>query len=211
MLQIEKLGRLPYAQALQRQLALVEQRRAGEVADTVLLLEHDPVYTIGRTRDQSSLGDPADLPHPLVEISRGGQATYHGPGQLVGYLILDLNQYGRDLHVYLRALEQLLIDTCAGFGLTTSRRDGLTGVWCGDRKLASIGVGVRHWISLHGFAINVCGDLSPFDKITPCGISNVEMSSVSHEIDRVVEIDEFADELAPHLEDTLSRLREIPT
>lgn len=211
MLQIEKLGRLPFDQALERQLALVEQRRAGEIADTVLLLEHDPVYTIGRTRDRSSLGEPNDLPHPLVEISRGGQATYHGPGQLVGYLILDLNNYGRDLHVYLRSIEQLLIDSCAEFGLETARRDGLTGVWRAGRKLASIGVGVRHWISLHGFAINICGDLAPFNQITPCGISGVEMSSVSHEIGRQVSIDEFADQLLPHLVSNLSGLRKIAT
>jgi len=211
MLQIVKLGRLPFEQALQHQLALVAQRRAGEIEDTVLLLEHDPVYTIGRTRDRSSLLDPEGLPYPLVEISRGGQATFHGPGQLVGYLILDLNGYGRDLHLYLRSLEQVLIDTCGEIGLEAQRRDGLTGVWCAGRKLASIGVGVRHWISLHGFAINVCGDLTPFNRITPCGISGVEMSSVSHELGRDVSIDEFAGRLVPHLEDNLSALRRIPS
>ena len=207
MIEIQKLGRVPYEQALSRQLELVDQRRAGEIPDTVLLLEHDPVYTIGRTRDRSSLGDTASLPHPVVEISRGGQATYHGPGQLVGYLILDLNHYGRDLHLYLRALESMLIETCSDYGLETDRREGLTGVWCGDRKLASIGVGVRHWISLHGFAINVCGDLEPFGEITPCGISGVSMSSLSQEVGREIGVQEFAGQLIPHLETKLGDLQ----
>ncbi|MFT5410791.1 MAG: lipoyl(octanoyl) transferase, partial [Verrucomicrobiales bacterium] len=123
MIQIERPGRLEYDAALQLQFEMVEKRRSGEITDTALLLEHEPVYTIGRTRDQSSLRDPEDLPHPVVEISRGGQATYHGPGQLVGYLILDLKDYGRDLHLYLRALEAILIDTCADFGLDATRRD----------------------------------------------------------------------------------------
>ena len=207
MIDFQHPGRLPYDAALAKQLELVEQRRSGEIQDTVLLLEHDPVYTIGRTRDQSSLRDAERLPHPVVEISRGGQATYHGPGQLVGYLILDLSAYGRDLHVYLRALEDVLIKTCADLELATGRREGLTGVWCGNRKLASIGVGVRHWISLHGFAINVCGDLSPFDSITPCGISDVEMSSVSDELGRAVAVDEFAALAVPNISAGLAALR----
>ena len=208
MLQIEQLGRVPYQEALDRQLAMVEQRHAGEIPDTVLLLEHDPVYTIGRGRDQSSLRDASSLPAPVVEIGRGGQATYHGPGQLVGYPILDLKQYGRDLHLYLRTLEGILIDCCHTFGLETGRRDGLTGVWSGQRKLASIGVGVRRWISLHGFAINVCGNLGPFEEITPCGISGVEMTSVSQELDRKISVEEFALNLRPPLESGLRSLRD---
>jgi lipoyl(octanoyl) transferase len=206
MIKIKKLGQIPYQEGLEQQLALVDRRRSNEIGDCVLLLEHDPVYTIGRTRDRSSLHQPENLPHPLVEISRGGQATFHGPGQLVAYLILDLSQYGRDLHLYLRALEGMLIDTCFELGLSAARRDGLTGVWCGDRKLASIGVGVRHWISLHGFAINVCGDLSPFNEIIPCGITGVEMSSVSQELERSISTDEFADHLVPHLRARLAEL-----
>ena len=206
MIKIEKLGQIPYEEGLELQLELAKRRRAGEIGDTVLLLEHDPVYTIGRTRDRSSLRDSDQLPHPLVEISRGGQATFHGPGQLVGYPILDLNLYGRDLHTYLRALEAMLIDTCGELGLPVDRREGLTGVWSGDRKLASIGVGVRHWISLHGFAINVCGDLAPFAEITPCGISGVEMSSVSRELGRDITTQEFASQLVPHLRRRLSEL-----
>jgi lipoyl(octanoyl) transferase len=145
------LGTVSYADGLALQNELVEQRHRGEIGDTVLLLEHEPVYTIGRTRDQTSLRDPGDLPHPVFEINRGGQATYHGPGQLVGYLILDLNVHGRDLHDYLRRIESFLIAFAGHFGMEAGRREGLTGVWVEDRKLASIGVGVRKWISMHGF------------------------------------------------------------
>jgi lipoyl(octanoyl) transferase len=123
------------------------------------------------------------LPHPVFAINRGGQATYHGPGQLMGYPIIDLHQCGQDLHRYLRWLEQLLIDLLAEYGIAASRRESLTGVWVGDRKIASIGVGVRHWITMHGFALNVCGDLSPFNHIVPCGINNVAMTSMEKETD----------------------------
>ena len=180
-LQIEWLGRRGYEEALALQEKLVAQRQKNEIPDRVLLLEHEPVYTIGRTPDQSSLRDPARLPFPVVQINRGGQATYHGPGQLIGYPILDLKKRGQDLHRYLRALEEILIETCSTYGVTASRRDGLTGVWVENRKIASIGVGVRHWISMHGFALNVCGDLAPFSKITPCGIAGVEMTSIARE------------------------------
>ena len=121
-----------------------------------MLLEHEPVYTIGRTPDRSSLRGGSHLPHPLFPINRGGQATYHGPGQLIGYPIIDLRRCGQDLHRYLRWIEDLLIELLADSGIAATTRDGLTGVWVDDRKIASIGVGVRHWISMHGFALNVC-------------------------------------------------------
>lgn len=176
-------GRISFEDGLALQNDLVEQRRAGEIPDTCLLLEHDPVYTIGRTRDRSSLiGEPETLPHPVVEINRGGQATYHGPGQLVGYLILDLHRYGQDLHTYLRAIEQAIIDFLKANGVAKAgRSDGQTGVWVGNRKMASIGVGVKKWISMHGFALNVERDLTGFESIVPCGIQNVEMTSLEHE------------------------------
>jgi lipoyl(octanoyl) transferase len=191
------LGRVGYTEALALQQELVAQRRAGAVTDTLLLLEHPPVYTIGRTRDQSSLADRARLPHPVVVTNRGGQATYHGPGQLVGYPILDLRLHGQDLHSYLRALEQVLIDTCATYGIEANRREGLTGVWCGGEKIASIGVGVRHWISMHGFAINIGEDLDGFDPIVPCGLEAVRMTSVSRRLGRPVEVESFAAALVP--------------
>jgi lipoyl(octanoyl) transferase len=179
------LGRVPYEEALALQEDLVREKIADPArADELLLLEHEPVYTIGRTPDQSSLRDAAALPHPLVRINRGGQATYHGPGQLVGYPIVDLRKRGQDLHVYLRGLEEALIEALAEMGVAAQRREGLTGVWVGVRKIASIGVGVRRWVAMHGFALNVIDDLAPFEQITPCGIPGVEMTSVERETGR---------------------------
>lgn len=154
----------------------------------MLLLEHDPVYTIGRTRDHSSLRDITSLPHPVVEVNRGGQATYHGPGQLMGYPILDLRRHGGDLKVYLRKLEGMLIEALTALDVAATRREGLTGVWVEERKIASIGVGLRSWVSMHGFALNVCGDLSPFQSITPCGISGVRMTSIAIETNRAITV-----------------------
>jgi lipoyl(octanoyl) transferase len=176
------LGRMAFADALVLQEELVAKKRADQLLDDeLLLLEHEPVYTIGRTPDQASLRGADHLPHPLFPINRGGQATYHGPGQLMGYPIIDLRNCGQDLHRYLRWIEELLIETLATVGISAMTRAGLTGVWVEDRKIASIGVGVRHWITMHGFALNVCGDLSPFDQIVPCGISNVTMTSIEKE------------------------------
>jgi len=176
------LGRMPFADALALQEQLVAERRTNHsLGDELLLLEHDPVYTIGRTPNQTSLRGAAHLPHPLFPINRGGQATYHGPGQLIGYPIIDLRNCGQDLHRYLRWLEDLLVATLADVGISATTRAGLTGVWVENRKIASIGVGVRHWITMHGFALNVCGDLSPFDQIVPCGIANVMMTSIEKE------------------------------
>jgi lipoyl(octanoyl) transferase len=191
-LSIQWLGRVPYHQALALQDRLAAERRAGAIPDQLLLLEHEPVYTIGRTPDQASLRGAAHLPYPLVQVSRGGQATYHGPGQLIGYPILDLRNHGQDLHIYLRALEELLIRTCATFGVAARRREGLTGTWVTDRKIASIGVGVRHWISMHGFALNVRDDLAPFNEITPCGIAGVAMTSLEQESGRPVSVEDAA-------------------
>jgi len=188
------LGRVEFAHALVLQEEIVARKRNdASLEDQLLLLEHEPVYTIGRTPDQSSLSGPgsrptrdgelgaAHLPHPLFAINRGGQATYHGPGQLMGYPIIDLRRCGYDLHKYLRWLEQLLIEVLVENGIAATRRESLTGVWVEDRKIASIGVGVRHWITMHGFALNVCGDLSPFNHIVPCGINNVAMTSMEKE------------------------------
>ena len=181
-LSVRWLGRVTFAEALALQEKLVAEKRANHsLGDDLLLLEHEPVYTIGRTPDQSSLRDPSHLPHPLFPINRGGQATYHGPGQLIGYPIIDLRRCGQDLHRYLRWLEALLVETLGEVGIAAATRPGLTGVWIEDRKIASIGVGVRHWITMHGFALNVCGDLTPFDQIVPCGIANVTMTSIARE------------------------------
>lgn len=184
-------------------LALQEQTRAavaaGSCPETLFLLEHAPVYTIGRLRDQSSLRDRAALPHPVFEIQRGGQATYHGPGQLVGYAILDLRARGKDLHRHLRGIEEALVDTCAALGVTATRRDGFTGLWTSRGKLASIGVGVKQWISLHGFALNVTADsLPPFLAITPCGLQGVTMTCLSREAGRPLDVPAVANLAGEH-------------
>ncbi len=190
------LGRLSYAEALTLQDKTVSEIHAGERDPTLLLLEHEPVFTIGRTRDQSSLRAIEKLPYPVHETNRGGQATYHGPGQLVGYPILDLHPYGRDLHRYLRFIEGVLIEVLATHDITATRSEGLTGVWVGDRKIASIGVGVRHWITMHGFALNVSGDLDGFANITPCGIANVQITSIERENGTAPTVEELAHQTA---------------
>ncbi|MFM8231588.1 MAG: lipoyl(octanoyl) transferase LipB, partial [Chthoniobacterales bacterium] len=185
------LGRIGYAPALEIQEKTVAARAAGDDADQIFFLEHEPVYTIGRKRDRSSLGN-APLPHPVEEINRGGQATFHGPGQLVGYFIFDLQELTPDLHVFLRWIEEGLIKLLAEYDLSAQRREGLTGVWIEDRKIASIGVGARKWITMHGFGLNVGSDLSGFEAITPCGIQGVTMTSISRELGREVPVEEPA-------------------
>jgi lipoyl(octanoyl) transferase len=203
------LGRISYSDALALQEEIVSRKTADEdAADELLLLEHEPVYTIGRTPDQTSLRGAAHLPHPLFQINRGGQATYHGPGQLVGYPLINLRNYAPDLHRYLRWIEDVLIELLAGYGLVARRREALTGVWIEDRKIASIGVGVRHWITMHGFALNVCGDLAAFDQITPCGITNVTMTSIDRETGESVSVRNAAADAQRIIEAALVRLRE---
>ena len=189
------LGRLAYQPALDLQEKTLAARATAETPDQLLLLEHDHVYTIGRQRDRSSLG-AAPLPHPVVEINRGGQATFHGPGQLVGYFIFDLQKLTPDLHLFLRWIEEGLITLLAEYNVTAQRREGLTGVWIGDRKMASIGVGVRKWITMHGFGLNVGPDLSGFESITPCGLSGVTMTSLSRELGREIRVEEAATKAA---------------
>jgi lipoyl(octanoyl) transferase len=195
-----------YEDGLNTQDAAVDALLDGSGGETLFLLEHAPVYTIGRLRDQSSLRDASMLPAPVVETNRGGQATYHGPGQLVGYPILDLRERNRDLHAHLRNIEEALILTCHDFGIPAGRREGLTGVWVENRKLASIGVGVRKWISMHGFAINITpASLLPFFAITPCGIDGVIMSCVEQEARKPVSVDDFAEAFDPHFAKLFAR------
>jgi lipoyl(octanoyl) transferase len=214
------LGRMEFQRALALQEEIVLKKREDpSVEDQLLLLEHEPVYTIGRTPDRSSLSAPGrirrgevgalHLPYPLFVINRGGQATYHGPGQLMGYPIIDLRRCGHDLHKYLRWVEQSLIDLLAKYGIAAARRESLTGVWVGDRKIASIGVGVRHWITMHGFALNVCGDLSPFNQIVPCGINNVAMTSIEKETGKPVSVSCIAASLERLAPNQISDLRVI--
>lgn len=201
------LGEISFEDGLEIQNNKVNERVRGIISDQVLLLEHEPVYTIGRTQDQSSLPeDRTNLPHPLFITNRGGKATYHGPGQLVGYPILNLKNYKKDLHLYLRSIERSIIKSCIQYGVQASTKEGLTGVWCNDRKMASIGVGVRQWVSMHGFAINVNGDLSPFNEITPCGIQNAEMTNMETEIGGSINFKEFSDSVFENLIEELTLL-----
>ena len=166
-------------------LALQENRVQQIVSNrdqsgTFYVLEHAPVYTIGLRKEEAEL--PTHLPHPVVQINRGGLATYHGPGQLVGYLITDLIPLGKDLHEYLRTMEEALIQACQEIGVNAGREKGLTGVWTQKRKIASMGVGVRKWVSMHGFALNITPEsLPPFSAINPCGIDGVIMSCLHNE------------------------------
>lgn len=195
---------ISYADALAIQESKLQEVLKGDSQDTFFTLEHAPIYTIGRTRDQSSLLNTKLLPHPHVEINRGGQATYHGTGQLVGYPIVDLRNYGKDLHTYIHTIEKALVHTCKDFGVNAGVKDGLTGVWVGDKKLASIGIGVRKWIAMHGFAINITPEsLTGFNHITPCGIQGVAMTSLSDEANTEITTRAFANAIAPHLEDAL--------
>jgi len=202
------LGRMDFPKALRLQEEVVARKRDNRsLGDELLLLEHDPVYTIGRTPDRSSLLGALHLPYPLFAINRGGQATYHGPGQLIGYPIVDLRRCGQDLHRYLRWLEQLLIQLLARHHITAETRQGLTGVWVQNRKIASIGIGVRSWITMHGFALNVEGDLSAFDHIVPCGITNVTMTSMEKETGRPFSVINVAVEFEEIARSQIARLR----
>ena len=193
-LNLAPLGTVDYAAALALQDALVAARIRGDIGDTLLMLEHPHVFTLGRGADEHFLLKPADV--PVYRVSRGGQVTYHGPGQLIGYPILKLEGTDRDVILYLRRLEQAIIAALARFAIAASRRDGLTGVWVGSQKIASIGVGIRRWVTLHGFAVNVTTDLSFFDAIVPCGIEGCHMTSLAAFTTRDASTAIFADVMA---------------
>ena len=187
-LDVIDLGRKPYREVLELQRSLRLGRLDGTVPNDILLLvEHEPVYTLGRGTQQESLplsiDQLRDRGADVVEIERGGDVTWHGPGQLVGYPILDLSRHREDLHWYLRTLEQALIEGLDAMQVRAERRPGKTGVWTSGRKIASIGVHVKQWVTLHGFALNVQPDLDWFTMIVPCGIHGVEMTSLRRELD----------------------------
>ena len=179
-LEIIQAGTVSYADALEWQRALAEARIAGRLShDVLLLLEHPPVVTLGRNSHAAHLLEPTGI--EVFEVERGGDVTFHGPGQLVGYPILDLRSYKQDLHWYLRTLEQALIEALAILHIPAERNPGFTGVWTQGRKIASIGIHVKQWVTWHGFALNVTTDLAHFDRIVPCGIPGVQMTSVQRE------------------------------
>jgi lipoyl(octanoyl) transferase len=199
LLEIRRLGVVPYAEGLELQRRLVERRKAGEIPDQLLLLEHPPVITLGvKTRhdrshvlaSEETLEDEGVL---IFESGRGGDVTYHGPGQLVGYPILDLSPDRCDVHRYVRDLEEVLIRTAAAFGITAARATGLTGAWVGDDKLAAIGVRIARWITSHGFALNVSTNLSHFGLIVPCGITGRGVTSIEKLLGRPVPMPAVAD------------------
>ena len=196
-LQVEYLGRRAYGEVLELQRAVAADRIAGSRPDTLLLVEHEPVVTLGRStkREHLLLSEQALAARgvELFDIERGGDVTFHGPGQLVGYPIFDLQQHKPDLHWYLRQVEQALIDTLATYDITGQRVEKYTGVWVDDRKIASIGVHARSWVTWHGFALNVSTDLSYFDMMVPCGIPQVTMTSISRELGRAVSLEEVVD------------------
>ena len=179
-LQVIEAGRVPYEDALAWQRRLAQEQIADRsLPDTLLLVEHPPVLTLGRGSRAAHLLNTSGI--DVVEVERGGDVTYHGPGQLVGYPILDLTQHRADLHWYLRNLERALIAALGNVGIDACVNPGYTGVWTNGRKIASIGVHVKQWVTWHGFALNVSTDLKQFERIVPCGIEGVEMTSVERE------------------------------
>lgn len=178
---------MPYAEALELQRSIARDRISGAISqDVLLLMEHPPVITLGRSSKEKNLtASPEFLQSrgvELFEVERGGDVTFHGPGQLVGYPIIDLKRHRQDLHWYLRSIEQALINSLADYGIPGERNTAYTGVWTRGKKIASIGVHARDWVTWHGFALNVTTDLSFFDLIVPCGITGVVMTSIAREL-----------------------------
>ena len=202
---VRRLGRVPYARGLELQAELVAERQAGRIPDQLLLLEHDPVFTLGRNARQENVLFPAEALRErgfdVFETGRGGDVTYHGPGQVVGYPILELQPERRDVHRYVRDLEEVMIRTCADYGLAARRVEGLTGAWLGDDKVGAIGVRIARWVTSHGFALNVGTDLAPFDLIVPCGIRGRGVTSLERALGRPVPIDAVMDRLTLRFSD----------
>lgn len=195
---VANLGVLPYGPALELQRDIARRVIEREIpTDVLLLVEHPPVITLGRTsKGANLLASPSFLRErgvELFEVERGGDVTFHGPGQLVGYPIIDLKRHRQDLHWYLRQVEETLIRTLSVFGIAAERSSGQTGVWTSGRKIASIGVHAREWVTWHGFALNVSTDLSFFDLMVPCGIVGVSMTSIERERAAATSIDLVAD------------------
>ncbi|HEV2349711.1 MAG TPA: lipoyl(octanoyl) transferase LipB [Terriglobia bacterium] len=199
---VEQFGLLAYEEALQLQCQRVAQRKAGEIPDTLLLLEHPHVYTLGRNAKREHLLVPPEhlrkLGAEVYETDRGGDITYHGPGQLVGYPILDLTQHRRDLSWYMRSLEEVFIGVALDFGVRAGRQAGAAGVWVGDEKLVAMGVHVSHWVTSHGFAFNVSTDLTYFDHIVPCGLRDKGVTSLEKCLGHPVILDEVIERVVEY-------------
>lgn len=202
-LTLTRLGRMAYADALALQERLHQARIEGTIGDTLVLVEHDPVITLGRagkkTNVRTGMGDLLGMGIEVFETGRGGDVTYHGPGQLVAYPIVDLKPDRCDVRRYVRDLEESMLRTAASYGLQAQRREGLNGAWIGERKLGSVGVRISRWVTMHGVALNVTTDLDYFSHIVPCGIANCEMTSLQRELGHSVPILEVEQMFARHL------------
>jgi lipoyl(octanoyl) transferase len=207
-LDVRHLGRVAYQRGLDLQQELVTRRQQGLIPDTLLLLEHDPVFTMGRNAKFENVLFPTAVLQArgfeVFETGRGGDVTYHGPGQVVGYPILDLS-HRKDVHRYVRDLEEVMIRTCADYGVAATRVSGLSGTWVGDEKIGAIGVRIARWVTSHGFAFNVATDLSPFDLIVPCGIRSRGVTTLERLLGRPVAPPEVAERLAVHLATVFDR------
>jgi lipoyl(octanoyl) transferase len=210
-LEVRRLGLVPYADALALQRSLVEDRRAGRIPDQLLLLQHPAVITVGVKGDggrSNILATPARLAElgiGVAETGRGGDVTYHGPGQIVGYPILDLKPDRCDVHRYVRDLEEVMIRVCAGYGIAATRIAGLTGTWVGSGKIGAIGVRISRWITSHGFAFNVSTDLQHFRLIVPCGIADRGVTSLEQITSRSIPIAEVEDRFVTHFTNVFDR------
>ncbi|APG27895.1 lipoyl(octanoyl) transferase [Syntrophotalea acetylenivorans] len=201
-MEVKNLGSLAYAESYALQERLAVEVYAGRAPETLLLLEHPPVYTVGRSGNLHNVLDPKV---ETIAVNRGGDVTFHCPGQLVGYPIIDLNRRRRDLHHYLRFLEEVLIQVAADFNVVAWRREGATGIWTEKGKLASIGAGARRWITMHGFALNVCNDLEGFKRINPCGIVDCAMVSLMLVGARSLDMERVKNRTASHFQNLLQR------
>ena len=190
MLQVQDLGVSSYKNTWELQKKLQIKRIENKIEDTLLLVEHEPVYTFGKNADENHLlqNYPEDV--KLFHIERGGDITFHGPGQLVGYPIMDLHNYKMSISWYMRSLEEVIIRSLDRFGILADRKDGLTGVWVGDEKIAALGVRISRWVTMHGFALNVNTDLTYYDSIIPCGIFNYGITSMEHILGNEQEMNE---------------------
>ena len=194
-LQVQDLGLCSYKEVWDLQKNIHAERIAGKDQDTLLLVEHTPVYTFGKNADENHLLQHYPENVPIFHIERGGDITFHGPGQLVGYPILDLNNYKKSISWYMRSLEEVIIDTLDIYGLVAIRKDGLTGVWIGDEKIAALGVRISRWVTMHGFALNVNTNLDYYDGIIPCGILEYGVTSMEKLLDHKIIMDDIKNNL----------------